>query len=180
MWVQYFIFVVALGAACFLIMRLAGTYRALRGKRLVHCPETNEFVAVELDGKYGAITGLVGKPIFRLQDCTRWPERRSCGQICLQEIEEAPEACLVRNILTKWYENRHCVCCGRKFQAINWFDHKPALLDTTERLIECGDIAPEKLPEALATYRPVCRNCATRPRALSACDAQTNNSSQNP
>jgi hypothetical protein len=117
---------------------------------------------VELDGKYGAITGLVGKPILPLQDCSRWPERRSCGRICLQEIEVAPENYLVRNILTKWYENRQCVCCGRAFQAINWFDQGPALVDTARRLIECGDIAAQKLPAALAVDLPVCRECAIK------------------
>jgi hypothetical protein len=68
--------------------------------------------------------------------CSRWPVRGRYGQPCLDELEAAPDECLVRNILARWYEGRQCVYCGCRFGDLHWHDHKPALLSrclTTSR-----------------------------------------------
>ena len=69
---------------------------ALRGTRLVTCPETGQPVAVDLDLPYSAVHSTLGRPHFRLKDCTRWPEGAGCGQICLGELEDAPHDCRSR------------------------------------------------------------------------------------
>jgi hypothetical protein len=48
---------------------------ALRGTRLVTCPETGRPVAVDLDLRYSAVPSVFGRPHFRLKDCARWPQR---------------------------------------------------------------------------------------------------------
>ena len=102
----------------------------LRGTRLVACPETGHFVAVDLDLQYSAVHSALGRPHFRLKDCSRWPERAGCGQTCLGDLEAAPHACLVRTILARWYAGQRCACCRRPFGEIHWHDHKPALART--------------------------------------------------
>src|SRR6188472_3964789 len=69
-----------------------------RGTRVVTCPETRQPVAVRVDKEHAAVTSALGEEHLRLESCTRWPEKRHCGQECLAQIEESPEGCLVRNM----------------------------------------------------------------------------------
>lgn len=131
----------------------------LRGKHLVTCPETQAPAAVEIDLSLSALGAALGRPALRLSACSRWPERGRCGQPCLDELEAAPEDCLVRNILARWYEGKQCVYCGCGFGQLHWHDYKPALLAPDGALREWTDIPPEAVPAALATDRPVCWNC---------------------
>jgi hypothetical protein len=78
----------------------------MRGTRLVTCPETRAPAAVEVDLGHLARTSAAGLRELRLRDCSRWPERRRCGQACLIEVEEAPHGCLVRDLLRRWYEDQ--------------------------------------------------------------------------
>lgn len=135
------------------------SYLKYRGTRVVTCPETGRTVAVELDAMHATLTSAVGAPDLRLTDCTRWPERQNCGQDCLAQIEESPEDCLARVMLTRWYEERKCAFCGKPFGTINWADHRPALMDTEGITREWREIPAETLPRVLKTYEPVCWNC---------------------
>lgn len=90
--------VVALGAAVVPGVLAVRAWVRLRGSRVIACPENRQPAGVELDLRYAALTAAVGRPHLRLRDCSRWPERASCGQICLMEIEEAPEDGLVRRV----------------------------------------------------------------------------------
>jgi hypothetical protein len=96
------------------------TYWKLRGDRVIRCPENREIAAVVVDARRAGITAILGEPTLRLRDCTRWPQRQDCGQECLSQIEAAPHDCLVRTILTKWYQGKACVYCHRPFDEINW------------------------------------------------------------
>lgn len=151
--------IAVLGLLYFIIRKLSGAYFKFRGKRVVTCPETKETAAVEVDAGHAALTGFSGKPDLRLQDCTRWPERQHCGQECLRQIEAAPEDCLVRMILTKWYEGKTCIYCGKPLGEIDWIQHKPCLMSPAKKTVEWKDVAPEKVPLVLQTYVPVCWNC---------------------
>ena len=75
------------------------------------------------------------------------------------QIEVSPEECLLRNIIAKWYEGKPCVLCGKAFGEINWLDHKPAIMDGQGKTLEWGEIAPERIPAAMESHRPVCWNC---------------------
>jgi len=138
---------------------VARGYLALRGTRLVTCPDDGRTVAVDLDLKYSAAHSLFGRPHFRLADCTRWPEKAGCGQMCLGDLEAAPHDCLARTIVARWYAGRQCAFCRHTFGDIHWHDHKPALLDASGVTRQWTDVPPDALPAILATHRPVCWNC---------------------
>jgi hypothetical protein len=151
--------IVVLGVFFLLLSSAAAVYLKFRGTRLVTCPETKEPAAVEVDAKYAAITAPTGERGLRLKDCSRWPESQDCGQQCLGQIVSAPEDCLVRNILTKWYEGRTCVFCGKALGEIDWLDHKPALMSPERVTREWNEIPAEKVPVVLQTHMPVCWDC---------------------
>jgi hypothetical protein len=134
-------------------------YRKYRGSGVLTCPETRAPVAVRLDARRVAWTELSGDRELRLESCSRWPERRDCGQECLEAVGEAPEDCLVRTILQKWYRGSSCALCGLEFSDIGWTDHRPALLAPDRRTLTWNEVAPEKLPELLETHGRVCWNC---------------------
>ena len=151
--------IVVLGVFFLLLSSAAAVYLKFRGTRLVTCPETKEPAAVEVDAKYAAITAPTGERGLRLKDCSRWPESQDCGQQCLGQIVSAPEDCLVRNILTKWYEGRTCVFCGKTLGEIDWLHHKPVLMSPERVTLEWNEIPAEKVPVVLQTHMPVCWDC---------------------
>jgi len=151
---------VGLGGLFLFVRRLVGTWLAYRGTRIVVCPETREMVAVEVDARHAALSAPQGRPELRLESCTRWPERKECGQECLGQVESAPEACLLRSILNDWYAGKACAYCGRKFEAVEWHDHKPALLSPEGTLVDWTGFRPEQVIDVLARHRPVCWNCS--------------------
>jgi hypothetical protein len=149
----------ALGLLGLVIWRTGGAYLTLRGKRVVACPETKQPAAVELAAGRAALAAVFRAPALRLRDCSRWSERGPCGQDCLKQIEAAPEECLLRTILTTWYREKDCACCGRPIGEINWAQHKPCLMTSDLRILAWTDFRPEHIPHVLETHRPVCLNC---------------------
>lgn len=134
------------------------SYRRYRGKGVLICPETGKPVSVELDARRAVETELTGERKFSLQACSRWPERADCGQECLSQVE-APEDCLVRNRLARWYEGARCALCGADVGEIRWSEHRPALLGPDRQTLEWEEISPESLPALLSTHLPICWNC---------------------
>src|SRR6266545_2788040 len=119
-------------------------YRMYREVRVVTCPETRAPVAVRLHAARAAVTNLTGIADFRLSSCSRWPERRNCGQECVSQIKAAPRECSVRSILAKSYRGAH----------------KPVLMSPDRRTrIEWDEIPPERLPAILSTHSKICWNC---------------------
>jgi hypothetical protein len=148
-----------LGALFVFGRQLVGAWRTYRGTRVVVCPENREMVAVRVDAKHAAATAPHGHPDLRLDSCTRWPEKAGCGQECLGQIESAPEACLLRNILADWYQGKACAFCGREFHAIHWHDHQPGLVAPGGAILAWDGFRPEQVLDVLATHRPVCWDC---------------------
>ncbi len=140
-------------------LRAFQVYLKLRGKRLVICPEARIPAAVELDAKGLAREAAWGTPHLRLSECSRWPERQGCGQECLRQIEAAPEGCLVRTIVTEWYEGKKCAYCGRVIHEVEWLGHKPALMDPVRKTVYWDHVPAEKLLEIFTTHAPVCWDC---------------------
>ena len=138
---------------------LGSEFRKVRGKRLVTCPETEKPAAVEVDASHAALSAALGHEELRLSSCSRWPEREGCGQECLQQIEEAPGGCLVRNVLAQWYEGKSCVVCSHTFGPVQDWGHQLALMSPDGKTMEWGEVRVENLPEVLKTHRPVCWNC---------------------
>jgi hypothetical protein len=155
---------IALGALYLVLRPVLRVYLKFKGTRVVTCPETQEAVAVEVDARQAALSAARGHLSLELQDCSRWPERRDCDQDCLKQVEAAPMDCQLRTILTRWYEGKVCVLCRKRIPEINWSEvnwlgHQPALMDAKGRTLAWDEFPPEKIPEALATHRPVCWNC---------------------
>jgi hypothetical protein len=151
---------IALVVVLVLLARTAGrAYFRYRGTRIVTCPETERPVAVEADALRAATGAARGQHKVQLKDCTRWPERRNCGQECLTELEASPEGCLLRNILEDWYSGQSCWLCGKQFTEIQWHDHKPGLLDSENKVWEWVDFPPEKLTAVLEAHHPICWDC---------------------
>lgn len=151
---SYWIWLLAatgLALAAFVVIRRVLAYR---GARLVECPENKETASV----KVGAARLALGGD-WRLVDCSRWPERHACGRECLSQIERAPEDCLARTVVARWYEDKSCAACGKPLGQIDWHERKPAVIDEAGRARPWTDVAPETLPQVLATHRPLCFDC---------------------
>ena len=146
--------------ACVPMMWLAGrAWFKYRRTRVVECPETRTPAAVEVDRARAAFSAAIGEPDLRLASCSRWPERRDCGQPCLSQVEAAPAECLVKTMLVEWYRGTSCALCGTEIGEIHWVEHKPALLTPERKTVEWDEISPESLPAVLATHQRVCWNC---------------------
>ena len=69
------------------ILPVAGfAYRRYKGRRTVACPESGRPAMIALDATRAALTATVGPPQLRIIDCSRWPERESCGRQCLRQV----------------------------------------------------------------------------------------------
>jgi hypothetical protein len=156
----YVIGIVLILAALYFVARFVGAeFLKYRGKRVITCPETRKPAAVDVDAGHAALTAAIGHTDLRLKTCSRWPERKDCGQECLLQVELSPEDCLVRNMLTNWYAGKRCVSCGKEFGEIAWLDRKPALLSPDGQTVEWSELTPEKVPDTLATHFSVCWDC---------------------
>ncbi|MCC6858407.1 MAG: hypothetical protein IT158_07595 [Bryobacterales bacterium] len=149
----------ALTALYFLARVVVPAFLKHRGKRLITCPENQAPAAVEVDAMHAAVTTGLGHTVLQLNTCSRWPERRDCGQECLSQIAASPTGCLVRSTASQWYQGQSCVFCGKAFGEIHWMEHQPALLGPDGRTVKWSDVRAETLPEVLATHKPVCWNC---------------------
>jgi len=159
MLVTLVLLVLALGLFVFRAIPGIRAYFDYRGKRLITCPETHKAAAVDVAAGEAAMGAFLSEPTLRLKECSRWPERKNCGQECLQQIEIGPENCLVWNIVSQWYEGKSCAFCHKPIGPLHHLDHAPALLGPDSRTAEWREFRPEQLPDVFATYRPVCWNC---------------------
>ena len=148
------------------VFRGAAVYRRFRGRRLVTCPETRKPAAVTVDASKAGVSAALGEARLRIQECSRWPalkpghaERRRCGQHCLAQIEAAPDDCLIKTMVTRWYAEKNCVFCQSSIGEVDWLGQKPALMRPDRNTVQWDGITAEHLPEVLASSQPVCWNC---------------------
>ena len=149
----------ALGALCVALPIAVDVYRRFQGTRVVTCPENQCATAVEVDALHAAFTAIGGGTTVTLAHCSRWRKGHTCNQQCLRQIEQAPEQCLVRTMLAKYFAGKHCVLCAASFDGIASWGHRAGLLAPGGYTIEWGEIASEQLPAVLESHRPVCWNC---------------------
>jgi len=145
--------VLEIGFVSSILIWVAVRWLRLRGESVITCPENRRPAGVRTD----STRAILGS--FRICSCSRWPEKAGCGQECLSQIAEAPEGCLVRNILAEWYRGKSCACCRRPFGEIQWSVQKPALLSSGMSFVEWSRIPAEKLNETLQAALPVCFAC---------------------
>lgn len=143
-----------------LSLRRAGlAFAKFRGQRIVSCPETHQPAAIQVTAGKAALKAAVGGEALDVCACSRWPEKQDCPQDCLAQVQEAPAACLVWNIMNRWYEGQHCAYCQKPFTRVHWHDHPPALASEDGKTIQWNEVKPEELQEAMRTHLPVCWNC---------------------
>jgi hypothetical protein len=150
-----------LAVALFVFRAIPGVraYFKYRGKRLVTCPETHKPAAVDVAAGEAAIGAFLSAPTLRLRQCSRWPERHDCGEECLQQIEAAPENCLVWNIVADWYRDKECVICHKAIGELHHLDQPLGLVGPDHKTMEWKEVRPEQLRRVFATHRPLCSNC---------------------
>jgi len=154
------VFLVLLALSIIPMLLVAGrAYFKHRGTRVVTCPETDSPAAVRVDAGRIMASSSIGEPDLRLVSCSRWPERKLCGQPCLAQIEAAPAECVVRTTLVEWYQNSSCGLCGKDIGEIHWVEHKPALLTPDRKMVEWEEISPEQIAQVMATHQRVCWRC---------------------
>ena len=154
----FVVVMVALYWALRLLFAVGAWFRT-RGERLVVCPETKQHAAVRLDQRRAVASVLLGAPKLELCECSRWAERGKCGQPCLKQIESAPDGCLVRSMVERFYEGKACSLCRHPFGTLDWYEHKPALMDPRGRSVQWADVPAELLPHFLETFAPICWDC---------------------
>jgi hypothetical protein len=153
------ILAVLIGGSVFGLVLAFRTYLRYRGQRLVTCPETHQPAAVHVNAAKAMTATLIGKQEVRLDQCSRWPEKRNCGQECLGEVNADPQQCLVWNIVADWYKGKSCAYCQRPFGEIHWHDRHPGLLSPEHVIKQWNEVPAEQLPEIFRTHMPVCWNC---------------------
>jgi hypothetical protein len=157
----YIVIAIASLAFCgWVIPKLVRAYSKYRAKMVLTCPESWTPVAVKVDLARAAVGEIVGKSDIKLTSCTRWPERQDCDQDCVLQIEVAPEDCIIKTMLSKWYADKLCAFCNTPIGKISWLGPRPALLDPHSGItVECLDVPAERLPDLLTDHRAVCPNC---------------------
>jgi hypothetical protein len=151
--------VLLVGTLVFGVVMTFREYLKYRGQRLVTCPETHHTAAVHVNVAKAVGMKIWGKEEVRLDQCSRWPEKRNCGQECLSQVTADPEHCLVWNMVADWYKGKSCAYCQKPFLEIHWHERHPALLSPEHVAKQWNEIPAEQLPEVFQTHLPVCWNC---------------------
>jgi len=147
-------------AAFFFLFGFLTTYLRYRRAFLITCPENYQPAGVKVDAiGAGRWAALSGEPYLHLNQCTRWPEMAGCDQACLAQLEHAPEACAVRNIVSAWYEGKRCVYCKGAIENIAWHERPPAVRTPDGVTREWKDFQTERLPIAFSSGEAVCWHC---------------------
>jgi hypothetical protein len=152
-------FLIALVAAvCIMILLKPDEY--FTADREIVCPESHTPAAVQIDLSHRIRTLLRGGGEFlRLKSCSRWPERKACGEECLLQIDLRPK--ILDDVLQKWCAGKPCALCGRRLTENDWrLGYFSAVNDQNE-FVNAREMPlySHELTIALAQYRPVCRNC---------------------
>lgn len=145
--------------ACVAIGRVVRIWWKYRGERVITCPDNHRPAGVMVDTLDVAAKAFAKNPPLRLSSCSRWPERAGCDQQCLSQVDAAPEDCLVRTILVRWYTGKRCASCGQPFGEIPLAGVKPAVLCADKVSVEWSEIPADRLPETLAAASPICFAC---------------------
>jgi hypothetical protein len=151
--------IVVLTVVILLVRARLRVFLDARGDRVVACPDNGDVAAVRVDAAHAALTPASGDGHFRLESCSRWPEKAGCGQECLRQIETGPTDCLVRTQVAEWYADKACAICGAPLGRHDWPMKRPALRRPDGVTVAWQDVRPESLPSVLASCDPVCRDC---------------------
>lgn len=77
--------IISLGGIFVLLPLVLHTFQRYRHKKVVKCPETEGLAEVDIDASRAAISSLFGRPLLKVKNCTLWPKRKGCSEVCLKE-----------------------------------------------------------------------------------------------
>ena len=154
-----YVILVLLGVLSFFVVVAARAYFRYRGVRVVTCPETRAPAAVSVDAGHAALSAAWDHTELRLDQCSRWPERGMCDQPCLKQIAAAPEDCLLRSILTRWFLGKTCVFCEKPIPPIHPHAQQPALRHPDGHTFDFTALPAEQLVTRLNEFEAVCFDC---------------------
>src|SRR5262249_61438261 len=93
--------------------------------------------------------------------CAGRPERRDSDQRCVLQIEMSPSETRPKTIASRFFSNERCAICRRPIGPLGSTALQPGFMDPATRNVETwDDVAPQDLPRAIATWRPLCSTCA--------------------
>jgi hypothetical protein len=162
------VFIALLIAAVLLVYLVIAvrTWSRVHGARVVVCPETQRPVTVRVDVARAVASAVWESPDLAVTSCSRWPARQDCDQPCVRQIETAPADTSPKVIAAHFFARQHCAICSSPIAPLSAVTQPPGLMDpATHRVERWNDIAPQDLPQAIATRRPLCANC-TRAEAF--------------
>ena len=139
------------------------TWTRVRGPRVVVCPETQKPVAVTVDVGRAMASAVWEQADLRVTSCSRWPEGEDCDQPCMRQLEAAPSETKPRTIAAHFFGGQRCAICSHRIEPLSNIALQPGFMDpATRQVATWDDLPPQDLPRAIATWRPLCSDCALR------------------
>ena len=77
--------IIAMGSLLVVFPVGLATFYRYRRRKVVTCPETHSPAEVRLDAHRAALTTVLGRPRLKVEDCSRWPEKKGCDEECVKE-----------------------------------------------------------------------------------------------
>lgn len=144
--------------AAFFVIVATRVYNRYRGVRVVTCPENEQPTVVKVDAGHAAFSAAWDRLELRLENCSRWEERGRCAEPCLKQIAASPADCLMRSVLARWFEDKHCLYCRKPVHLLK-FQQQPGLRSRDGCVHDLDAIEPQTLVSTLNDYEPVCFDC---------------------
>jgi hypothetical protein len=160
MGVEFVLLAAAVALVAGAVVKSIAAYFRYRGPRVVFCPSDGKAAAVGVDACQAGLTAVAGS-LLRIGTCSRWPGRRRCGQMCLDQVEAAPGSARIVPVLARWLSGRKCTSCGGPFRELRWTEYPPSLLDADGGHWAWYEIPAARLAAGLPAgqYRPLCWRC---------------------
>lgn len=161
------LFLLALGAVLLAsVIAVAIAYVRMRGEHVVVCPETGRPAAVTLTAVGAALSTICEEPELYVAQCSRWPERRACSQMCTAQVAVAPRDTLTFSIVKRWYAGKTCALCLEPIAPLSAVGAQPGMLNRAltrpPDTVTWRDVPAATLPSLFTTHLPVCARCHER------------------
>jgi hypothetical protein len=132
---------------------------------VVTCPETGHPAAVTLDLGHAAATAVWERAELRVENCSRWPGRQGCNQVCVAQIAASPADSRTRTMAERHFQGKRCAICRCLIEPLHATALQPGLMDPgSHEVVAWDDVPPQDLPDAFKARRPICADCTQAER----------------